>query len=652
MYRGWLFFNTTNTTLGSQSYPYNTLNLTIDLNLTDRLNATMVKVITDYANPVRIQNTSKINNLTLEITVRPLNGSLVSTSGVMDVGDFYSASITEANTSKRYLLTSLGKANPAAALCDTDTCNIRGIVPANVVGGRYTALINVRWNASEANLTGTGENTSIIINNTGINMSNAVTKVLGSMNELTSKYFNVTVGNLGPLSAIGMEVTFNKGACPVTITRETSKAFSSGCSVTAGTSGATHTMTINAFTPIEGGCALRWKLTGINVSTDVSCNINVTANRASFTNITGITLTVVDTGTTTTSSSGGGGSSTSTSCSSNSGCASNEYCSTANVCTTLDCDSHEYISDQACVAYAPTVTQHEQNIYLLFGSSNSTTITVSEENNRTVNTALNIDISSDISTNVSPASCTAPCDFNITFTSKNTSEIKVYNGTYKPYATFASAATTSTTFSVTVLPTAEKKAEIESSYAEYLALMASVKAEFDSLKATGAIAGGNLTILESLLGNMNNISVSIQAALDSGNYIQANTLLTDLNSTITQIQSKLSDVEGITFAWPTDLLFWAVVGIVIVGVGAFVVYLLLPPRDSGFRAGRTFAPKKPGVFSRVKRSGSAKKKSHKISKYVEGYAKYKPFVYKKKSKNPLSGMLKKKKQRKVRDFSK
>jgi len=667
IYRGWILFNTTNITLTSSSYPYDTFNLTIDLNLTDRLNATITKLMTGYSNLMRIENTSTPNNLTLIIDVRMLNGTILSKDGVMNLGNFYSVRILERNTSKSYTLTNIVQAYSGENFCDypsSDVCNLNATAQLGLVGGQYTTLIEARWNTSQINLTGTAFNTTLIVNNTGLNMTAPGSTALGTFDELGSVYLNVTVGNLGPLAGISTEITLNKGTCPVTVTRDdTSTGFSSGCTVSDGTTGATHTITIDPYTATTSGCALRWKITGDNVTTNTACTggtaLTVTGNRASFTNITGVTLTVRDTASSPDSgsgSSGGGGSSSTTTCSTDSDCSSTQYCS-GTTCTALSCESHEYIDDHACVAYAPNMISYESAISITYGETNSTEISVNEANNKTITLALNASISDDIETNVTPESCTSPCSFTVNFSTTSSTEIKVYEGTFKAFYSVLPDAYQTKSFSLTVLPTEAQKAEINQKYLDYLPKIDSLIQEFEALKTLGTASEGNLTMVESLISSMNSISADIKAALDAGNYVTANMLMTDLNSTITQIKTKFSELKEagvMPFFDFSGVTWWIVIGIIVVGVVAFIVYLLLPPKTSRSR----FAPKGKGVgekfrssFKRMPKIPKKKKPmSYKITKYSKGYVKHKPFVYKKKE-NPLKRLFRKKKQKGLKDFS-
>lgn len=654
IYQGWMLFNSTNFTSLNSSYPHRILNLTMNVNMTDRLNATVTTINTGHtANMHMVDNTSKKTNVTFTVDVRLQNQTQISQTTTMGLANFTSGTMTEMNTSASTALTGKTTATTGGNACSSaKTCTINFTVPANMVGGRYRAEIPVQWNTSAMWGTGsmlyaTATNTTFLINNTGINMSAPSTVALGNVNELTSTYLNVTVGNLGPLDALSVGVTLNAGSCPITITRETSSPFGTGCTtISSGTSGATHTATVSKFTPINGGCALRWKILGNNISADTGCTITVTANRASHNNITGISMTIknVAASTTTSTSSSSSSSSTTTTCTLNSQCSSTKYCS-GGTCTSLSCKSHEYISDHTCVAYAPNIASYEEKLSVMFGETVSTTIKVNESNNMTISASLSVTMD-DVTATVTPAKCYTPCNFTVNISTKNSTNIKIYTGTLKVYHHDLPAAYQTKSFSLAVNPTEEKKREISSSYESYLSVIEGVKQKFEAMKPF--LSQGNLTLLQSLVDRMNNLSVDIQGKLTAGDYIAANALISEINSTISQIQSRFSELEDGNIV-EFGVMWWVIVGIVLVGVIIFVVYLLLPPKI-GYPS--SFKPNNRGIGSIIKGLFKKKKKptSAKITSYAKGYKKNKAFVYKKK-KNTLKKLFKRKNQKKLGEFS-
>lgn len=644
LYKGWVFFNTSNTTnLSSSSYPFSTFNLSVEINLTDRLNTNITKLVTGYTNFMRIENTSKENNITMEITARILNGTLISTSsGDFDLGDFFSPKIIERNTSTTYTPTNI-TFTPTGQECDSDTCDVNVTAPAHMIGGRYQVSINVRWNTSQSNLTGTAFNRSLIVNNTGINLSAPSSTSLGSISEATGvTYLNVTVGNLGPLKAIQTDITLNIGACPITVTAETSGTFSSSCSIS--TSSNPFTITVDPNTPIEGGCALRWKLAAKNVSGTDGCTgadaINVTANRASFNNITGITLTVTETGGGSSSddSSGGSGGSSVT-CTTDAGCGSAETCS-GGTCTALSCNADEYTSNHACVKYDIDIdSSYPSDISLLPGESTTTTISVSEASSKTTNVKLSVITDAAVNASTTVETCDTPCDFTVSIIAEDDAEIGIFDSTFKAFASFAEDASESKSFTLNILPTEEKKVEIEDDYLALLPLMTDLQKQFDTLK--GQLPPENLTELSALVDEMNDLSAQIQTALDEGDFLKANDLVSQLDATILSLQEKFAN----TTVGPIvvgDLLIWIIIIIIIIGVAILLVYMLLPSRSvrKGFAPKKKFNLSLPSLHRKKKPTWESVKRT-----YASGYSRQKLSSYGKESSsnNPLNRFKKKKK---------
>jgi len=655
IYVGWIYFNTSNTTVSSRSYPYDLFNLSIELNVTDRLNMTMSSVVSGYSNELRILNTSKKSNITMVVRARLCNGTVVSKNPEMAPGNFYSANIIEQNTSTTYSLTDLGVLKIGENLCDYPTagiCSINGTVPSYVVGGQYRVVISAMWNTSERNLTGTAVNTTLTVNDTGIYMSAPQSVALGNVNEATGvTYVNVTVGNLGPLEAISTYITLNKGPCPVTITRETSLPFSTGCLISSGSTGATHTATINSYTAVSSGCALRWKIAATNVTGDVSCNLNVTANRASFNNITDITFTVKETGGGSDDDDDSGSGGGPTTCTTDAGCGYAETC-VSGTCTSLGCESDEYAYDHACVDYDVDISSYDSEIFVLAGNSNTTTVSVSEAGGKIINVKLNV-TAEKANVTVSPESCATPCDFTVNFTTVAGAEIGTHTSTLKAFFSVVPTVYETKTFSLKILPTEDKKTEILQEYADYLPIIQEMQNQYNILKTQ--LSGDNLTVATDLINKMNNLSVEIQAAIDAGDYLEANSLLQELNDTITSIQDHFSSLT--TTATITDIIIYVVIGVIVVGVVAIVAYMMLPQK--GFGVSRGFKPdygsrKFPSLGKSSEFFSGKKKKptpmSGKASKYAVGYERQKSFAYKKKTGNPFSRLFKKRQQKKLGEF--
>ena len=645
LYLGWILFNSTNTTLNSSSYPYQLQNVTIQLNLSSALNVSISSISSGYSNIMFVERDNQTNNLTITATVRLLNETVISLTNILDLVHFTNASIQETNATS-YIQTLINKTNAtvgSSACGSGGSCTINFTIPANLMGGRYNLFLDVQWNTSlmqgtGALLSGTGANYSLVINGTGLNLSDVTSKSLGSINEASgTTFFNVTVKNYGPATAHSAQIAFNKGTCPVTVTAHDSGIFGSECS-SISTGSDTFTLTINPFT--ANGCWLRFRLAADNVSGTTSCsNMNVTSSiHPVFSNVTGISLSVTETG----GSSSGSGSGTGSgaggiSCSTSSDCPATQACSSGK-CAALSCQSYEYIASHACVAYDLDIATNDTEFSAIPGESRSASVKVEEANNKTLTVQLNVTIDSSINSSISPSSCTTPCTFTVTLVPTNTSEVKSYTGSFDASSTIFPEVKESKPITFTVLPTEEKKAEISQEYSSLLPTIESLKMEFESLKATGALTAGNLTLAEGLINSINNLSASIKSSIDSGDFVTANTLLKELKQTIEQLQSSFSGLG--TPKIQLDTFTWIIIGIVIAGAAGLVAYIFFISPRRGFKPSKP----KPGLLQK-------KPSRFTTTTYVKGYQKQEGPGYKKKRENPLKKLFSRKKQKHLTDFN-
>lgn len=646
LYTGMIELNTNNSLVSHD------FNLTLNVNLSTALNVTVHNVT-----PSLVSNNLTVGgNVTYNISVRLLNGTIISTGGLNIYENFTTAAIRETNITG-YSVTLVNSTTTGESCTGTTggVCIKTFTVPENTPGGRYNASATVQVSAQDVasnggdfTLLGQGSFNAIEVNHSGHNITSNSGLQLGDVDEGDSIFINVTVKNLGALLGDNVEVQFNKGSCPIDVdTEDKGGVGASSCSGSG--SGAVWTIDVPARN--ADGCWLRWELTGGNVSEDDSCNdASVTINNSpTFYNLTGIRLQVEDGGSSSSGSdtSGGGGDTGGGGCSSDAGCSDTQYCNDDSKCVALNCEFDEYIKDHACVKYVLSVDGGDASF--LWGEGNSSTVTVTEAADSGLKVELNVTTGTDLDITSVPSSCTTPCSFNVTFNSTNLTEVGVWDGTYTAYYTIFDELIGTDSFSVTVLPTEEKKAEIDAEYAAYLAQITQLSQEFEFLKASGVLSEDDRDLLESLTANMNSLSEEVRAAIDGDDYLKANGLFAALNTSISKVQDKITEVKdagGIAFGF--DLTTMIITIIIVVGVIVFLVYLLLPPKSYGKQR---FGPRKVSLGSKIRGIFKRNKgPTYEISKYTKGYDKPKHFVYKK-SQHPIKRVLGKK-QKRLRDYRK
>jgi len=470
--------------------------------------------------------------------------------------------------------------------------------------------VKVVWTTPNGTtLTGTGVNSSFIINDTGLNVSAISSRGIGSFDELTSKYFNVSVKNFGPKAATGAKVTFNTGACSVTAVYSSS----SGCSSVSG-SGDYFTFTINGYDDV--GCWFRWKLTGSNVSSNTSCNdASVTVNRRGFYNTTGISMSVL------------------------------------NVPPSGDNGGSEQTTTTRTYTHTMSITNYEPVIYATLGGTNSTIVVVKHTGNvSSMNVKLNVTGLSNVNTTVSPGSYDISSGnsaaFSVVFNISNSTTLGNHSGTFKAYESGTSYYATKS-FTLIVLSTPERESEINVSYENYTTQFENLTAEFDRIRATGFVSEANLTRVGALVNETNSTINDIRAAIESGDYATAESLLAGLAAQLDRLRTELSAIQQEektteeTF-W-SSIWVWVIVGIIIAGAAILLVYMLLPPGE-GYHVGRGYKPKGESPWARVKNKLKRKKKGEikndmgpskkaggkeeRPAEYAEGYERREGYDYK------------------------
>jgi hypothetical protein len=586
IYTGWIYLNAT------EAHPYQGFNLTVRLNLTDDLIVNITQIKTADGDNEK-ENASAAENVTLWVSVKYINGTNIG--GDLNITNF-TVWLVEGNVSESvYRVPSSGYLtnyrNPTWN--DSNYYYLNVTVPANMVGGRYYVKINTTVKRNEASLLGIGNGYPLIVNNTGLYMSSVSSTSFGTVNEGSSYYYNATVINYGPVSSTGATLTFNKGTCPITI--DTSSYGGTCSSVSGGGSNGVFTFTVGG----NGSqtCWFRWKITGNNVSADTACSgMSITVNKKSFNNITGISMTVhnLDTG----SSSSSTSSSTSTmTCSSNSDCDSNYYCSADSVCTKLSCASDEKIVNHACVKIniKVNITSYQPLINITLGNSSKTAVKAKNNGEQTETVKLNVTISGDINVSVSPISCSLSpaesCQFDVTFNVSEAAKLGNHSGTFKAYVSDKPTYFDTESFRVFVLSTKEREMEINLTFRNYTKTLGELERQLNDIAASGIFPEANLSNARLKINQSRGLVSDIENAISSRNWPGAESLLSDLNSTLTNLKSRITELlaeKERLGALAIGGIWYIVIGVVaaLVAIG-FVVYLLLPPKGYDVKRGYT-----------------------------------------------------------------
>jgi hypothetical protein len=262
IYKGWVYFNTSSSQYSSHPYDFN---LSIEFNLTNLLNVSVTDIkTTDNDNVANV--TVSAENATIQyLNVRYINGTPITGITIIfgsqtDISNITSVRLYEANAS--YWIPSATGSLIKTALSQVDPLlngnyQFNITIPANQPGGQYEVHINVT--TKDGKLYGESSNRILIINNTGLYMSE-VGPLSSSITVDSDVYYNVSVKNFGPLDAYGGNITFNDNGCTyVTITTYDYGPSGGPCSATG--SGDTFTLLSMSAYNISG-CWFRWKVHG------------------------------------------------------------------------------------------------------------------------------------------------------------------------------------------------------------------------------------------------------------------------------------------------------------------------------------------------------------------------------------------------------
>lgn len=357
---------------------------------------------------------------------------------------------------------------------------------------------------------------------------------------------------------------------------------------------------------------------------------------------------------------GGTGPSGST-CSTDADCATGYYCSTGGSCLKK--------------AYSISITSYTSALDVDWGSYVTTKVTVKNDGSNTFVAKLLTTLTG-LETTVLPESMTLnpgnAIMFTVNISAPETASIGEHTGTIKAYVNEDSTVYQTKPITITVLTTEEKKEELNETYYNYSSVIDDLKELFDRLKAIGFINQSDIDLVEGLINDTYDDLGLVKTALDGDDYATADSILILMNTTLNGIRTQIDDLQGeqggamgldLSGAW-----LWIVIGIVIVIVAVFLVYLLMPTGKK--RYGTAYKPViKEGFFSKIgkkfKRDKKSKWKPIEPGKfnpaYEKGYERIRTgagYAYSKGKKQKIKGefgrikkkLKRKKPQKDMRDF--
>lgn len=652
IYRGWVFFNTSSATLNESSYPFKTYNISLQVNLTRVLNVSVTNI-----NPTFIDPPNQTNNITTSFQVKLANGTVISNDLVMNYSDFYSLYMKETNTSYQITIYNLTAGGAGGSGCSGGVCQVKGSVPENKIGGKYNVFGSVNWNTSyyggtgEVFLNGSAYMNNVSINDTGIKIEALNDTYMGVITEGAVTYFWISMANYGPTPTGTFRIAFNRNSRPVTPENVNLYWDCTGGTISE-TSGNSTAYDVSLPAYFDSKCWLRWKLTMGTVSEDTTCNgMGIKLfNKTAFSNgeINDISLIIENDVTQNTSQTGP--TTGTASCTSNSDCTSNKYCSNGQ-CILVSCPNG-YVSNHICVPYSKKleIVSYPSTLQMLQGGWNTTEVLVKNSGN--VGLTGKLIVTSNISTitsTITPAShslnSSVTGSFILNFSASNETEVGYYTITIKAYNPDNTSVSDSKDIILGIHPLEAAKIEINNTFLNYTDQFLVLENEF---RKFGILDTVNFTKANRTYNSIINILEDIETYLQEGNYLQAHALFEDAENTLERFKEELTyltvEAQQQTLASLGDIWTWAAIGIIIMAIIIFVVYLLLPPRE-GYHPLLGFKPRKESPIKRffcgigghfkalhhhVKKqmnlkSYMRKEASPKKEYMMEGYKKNRPF---------------------------
>lgn len=506
--------------------------------------------------------------VTINVSVRYGNGDPVT--GINE-SNFTVSDLT--NSSNVYNVLNLSDLGAGYYLFNTTVPNVTGGVAqpgihnltVQVTNGGYSGNGSTSYNLSAPNLVITRP----------LSMNNLDLEGQGSKNRSYDIYV-LNNGSNGILSNVNISITVVQGPASID---------NSSCSLDS----------LGIGEESQESCVITVTISGTG---DIEININVTGTgpsgfvyRDGKSYLFTVNNTVSDSSVDDTSDTGTGGGAIGTTCELNSDCAENLYCSLAGVCTTLSCGTEEYVENHQCMPFSNRVDiiSFDSSAEVVMGGSIELSVTVKNTGNYSGIVSVSVNIGSGIDYTVNPDGLDLgvgeSTTFTVTLNMPGTISLGEHIGTFSIMV--GGTEHDSKSFSITVLATEDKKAEIEARYENLETELEELHSRYERVVNAGLL---NTTVFEDiglLVESCDNTMEGARTALDSNDYVSAEYLLDNLESLIGQSNIRMDEIEAEQSAilWAQSG-FWFMVGGIVVMVfilGSISYYFYMPTR--GYRTG-------------------------------------------------------------------
>jgi hypothetical protein len=521
----------------TQAHPYPEFNLSLEVKLTDKLKVDFLGINTTDGNNIK-ENATIDENVTLLLEPYFANRTRIVNLLPSNFTNIY---LEEGNVSHKIPI------NPVETSCTspTEICKLNVTIPANKPGGQYRVYLTTTYKTNDVTLTNTTSFFPLIINNTGLWME--LISYPSSLANGTSGIVNVSIKNYGPLKAIGAKIKLTPGSLL------SSSTTSAGTNCDASFSANEWTFNLSAYN--SSGCWIGWNITagqtnGTTTSTFTAINGTwFPFARSSFDTIV-----------------------------------------TKPAEGIITPPSPTYIANLEFI-------RAEQLITVQQNSTNSTIVEIKNTGNKTLNVTFSIE---NINTGWYTINATSKtlepnkiAAFKVTFNIGSV-EIGDYSGKYKASSPDK---TITKDFTLRILPTEQKKKEINATLEEFKLNYTQLENEIDQAKARGI----NVTLAEKKLSELKSKIEEAENYIAKGDYLSAfnlfNTIKLLMGETKVELEkAKEAKAKAAPLAIPWNLIVPALIGIF---VAVLLIYLFWPVK-SGYKPEEKRFIKEGGIAPTVR----------------------------------------------------
>ncbi len=321
-------------------------------------------------------------------------------------------------------------------------------------------------------------------------------------------------------------------------------------------------------------------------------------------------------------------------CDEDTDCATNYHC-VGGTCLELSCPSGYTAFNHQCILnsynYALKIMEITESLELTQGESGTIEFKVKNIGNVTSNVRINatsslkgvdIPLAKGVYHILQPfMTYSSTADVNISYTS----DIGTGNITFIAFDKDRTDVTAEYNISLTIQPNNETKVLLNATYDTYVKMLNEFLMDFRTINPAG-VSPENYTKLNRSLVTVERMLNDIKSKLTSGDYLGANAILADVDAMLRDIEIQFANLQkekDKIFAFAaTDTTMWIIGIVIVIIVGALLVYLLLPSTSKGgynIRAG--YRPlgggRRGGILNNIKEklgSISFRKKGYNLQK--------------------------------------